>query len=50
MKDPSIARKVVKITQGPYLSFFFNLFVFPGLVTLSILHTEKLNCCRNITS
>ena len=29
---------------------FIYLFVFPGLVTLSIIHTEKLHCCRNITS
>ena len=29
---------------------FIYLFVFPGLVTISILHTEKLHCCRNITS
>ena len=26
------------------------LFVFPDLITLSILHTEKLHCCGNITS
>ena len=32
------------------LFILFYLFVFPGLVTLSILHTEKLHCCRNITS
>ena len=31
-------------------SLFIYLFVFPGLVTLSILHTEKLHCCRNIRS
>ena len=29
---------------------FIYLFIFPDLVTLSILHTEKLHCCRNITS
>ena len=29
---------------------YFNLFVFPGLVTLSIIHTKKLHCWRNITS
>ena len=26
------------------------LFVFPSLVTISILHTEKLRCCCNVTS
>ena len=30
--------------------FFIYLFVFPGLVTLSIPFTEKLHCCRYITS
>ena len=29
---------------------FIYLFVFPGLVTLSILQTENLHCCRNVTS
>ena len=31
-----------------YLSIY--LFIFPCLPTLSILHTEKIHCCRNITS
>ena len=31
--------------------YFIYLFVFPSLLTLSsILHTEKLHCCCNITS
>ena len=29
---------------------YIYIFVFPGLVTISILHTEKLRCCRNKTS
>ena len=33
-----------------FFYLFICLFVFPGLVTLSILHPEKLYCCRNITS
>ena len=33
-----------------YSFIFIYLFVFPGLVTVSILHTEKLHCYRDITS
>ena len=37
------------IRVGSFL-FFIYLFVFPGLVTLSIPHTEKLHYCHNMTS
>ena len=44
-------RTFLKILLNPTNIYFFTyLFVFPGLVTLSILHTEKLHNYRNITS
>ena len=33
-----------------FIYLFIYLFIFPGLATLSILHTEKIHRCRNITS
>ena len=33
-----------------FIYLFIHLFVFPGLVTISILYTENLHCCFNLTS
>ena len=33
-----------------FIYSFIYLFVFPGLVTISILYTENLHCCCNLTS
>ena len=45
--------QITETVQVPFLFYFYlftYLFAFPGLVTLSIPHTEKLHCRRNITS
>ena len=47
---PSQPNLIIESGVHAFFYLFICLFVFPGLVTLSILHPEKLHCCRNITS
>ena len=49
-KKNNVKSNIIYLFIYLFIHLFIYLFVFPGLVTLSILHTEKLHCCRNIRS
>ena len=49
-KKNNVKSNIISSFLYLFIHLFIYLFIFPGLVTLSILHTEKLHCCRNITS